>query len=445
MLRAGDYIRDVLAMTFLLIALGSEWDGGHESAAPDALVLVTLLSILSLALPYLSLASVLPHIATPARLEYVRLLANVPYLVVIVVTLVRAYQGGSVGAEIGTGRGIGLGVVLGIAGVVLAAQGRGTDPSYGPNGRAFWKATATVLAGGGVVLSLMSGALYVIEFAGEAHWGEIAVILLDLIFFAGIPVLTVRGLVRGDWVWRDVAIVLGAAGLLAALWAEGADQTMQDAWSLRLAGPQVLLWPAIGAAAAAPALTHLKSSTPSPETRVNLAGRLFQVAAVVAVMAFLIHGFRAVAEPDARSVYLTAVVVSLLILAIATLGRGSLVRQSGSRTPAAVGAAVAATSAAFLQLTVIGVAESTEIGFDVATIISTWFVCAVAILGMLLWQTPAAETETHADADTSRHPPEVAPQDDEPPAQDESLWEVNPDDEAESSAAAEHEQASRSP
>lgn len=446
MIPVGDYVRDALAVLFLLTALSSAWDSQHQSAGPDYLVPVTLLSILSLALPYLSMASVLPRVLTPGRLQYVRLLANTPYLVVALTSLALGYGGGSGAAEVGAGRGVGMGVVLGLVGVVLATQGRTSEVRGSASGSMLWPAAA-VLAGLGVVLSVVSAVLYIVEFTGEAGWGEAAVFVLDMIFFAGMPVLAVRGLVRGDSVWREVTIVLGAVGLLATLWAEGAGETMGDVWSLRLAGPQALLWPAIGAAAAAPGIAAVVSSPVAGMRWVNLAGRLFQVVTLVAVVAILIYGFQIVDDADARGTYLSGIVLSLVTLVLATFARNALVKDATARRPSAVGAALGLIAVTLVQMSVLGFSESVVIGIDVATILSVWFVfAAVSVVALMgpssVTEDPSAVEDGVADESSPSAPPIDGPH---IHAEDTSIWTVNPAEAGASETGASGADSSESP
>lgn len=430
MIPVGDYVRDALAVVFLLIPLGLAWDLEHQATAYDYVVPVTLLSIISLALPYLKIAAVLPRALTPLRVQRVRLLANIPYLIVVLVTLVRGYGGDATAAEAGAGRGVGMGVVFGLVGVVLAAQGRAWEQSDGATDGVLWRGVTVAFAGLGVALGVLSAVLYVAEFGDKVGWSEIVIFILDVVFFAGLPLLAVRGMVRGDSVWRDVAVVLGGVGLLAAFWTQGSEETVGSAWSLRLAGPQVLLWPALGAAAAAPGISALVRSPAAASHWVNLPGRLFQTITLVAVLAVLIFGFRLVDGTDARGPYLTGLVLSLVILVTATFGRNALVNDASARWPAAVGAAIALIVLGLVELSVLGIAQSAAVGFDVATMLSVCFVFAAAIIVALTTASPAEEVPGTVDEWTGalRSPSSAPPAEgSDIHAEDESIWEVNTD------------------
>ncbi len=113
-----DIVRDSLAALILLVSLTLPWGGTSRSAGASHIdvLLVTLVSLISLALPYFARAGVFPEGWTVARTRLVRLLAAVPYTIVVIIylTLTATRTSGSVGA----------GLVVGLAGAMLAAQPR---------------------------------------------------------------------------------------------------------------------------------------------------------------------------------------------------------------------------------------------------------------------------------------------------------------------------------
>lgn len=421
----GDYARDVLAVLFLLLPLGMAWDLERRAISHDFIVPVTLLSILSLALPYLSVVSVLPRGLTAPRLRRLRLVANLPYLIVVLATLVRAYADDTTATGASDGIGVGMGVVFGLAGVVLAAQGRRPEQRAGLADGALWRAVAVVLVCLGVALAVVSAVVFAAEFTGEPTWSEFVVLGLGVAFFAGVPLIAVRGLARGDGAWRDVTVVIGVVGLVVAVWARGSEETMGSAWSLRLAGPQILLWPALGAAAAAPGVVGLVARFPGAVRWVNLSGRLFQLIALVAVLAMLISGFRLIDNVDDRGEHIAGIVFSLVVIVAATFGRAALVKDARTGRPVALGAASILVLVMIVQTTVIGMARSIAITIDVATILSLWLVFAVAIV-LALTAPGSVRDQLEPRSGTSRP---AAPADVPPavPAEDESIWGANPE------------------
>src|SRR5664279_3764006 len=120
----SDYVRDILAAALLLVSLALPWDFGHDATGRIDVVLITALSALSLLLPYLSRVGVFPPTWNPEKLRIARLLANAPYiLLVLTYLLVDVVSGFGPAASVG-GTGLGAAAWLGSAGALLAAQPR---------------------------------------------------------------------------------------------------------------------------------------------------------------------------------------------------------------------------------------------------------------------------------------------------------------------------------
>lgn len=119
----ADFVRDGLAALLLLVslALPVTVGRGFEGVGDRfhyIVTLVTLLSVVSLALPYLARASLFPQTWTVHTTRLVRLLANAPYVLVLLVYVI---------LDLVTSddtQGIGTIFALGLAGAVLAAQPR---------------------------------------------------------------------------------------------------------------------------------------------------------------------------------------------------------------------------------------------------------------------------------------------------------------------------------
>lgn len=108
---AGDYVRDGVALLFLLVSLALRWDFGTDASDRIDVVLLTILSMFSLAVPAMARLGALGQGWTRRRIRLVRLLANVPYLVLVVVYLVLdLLRGGELGREGGVGVALGVGL-----------------------------------------------------------------------------------------------------------------------------------------------------------------------------------------------------------------------------------------------------------------------------------------------------------------------------------------------
>lgn len=199
---------------------------------------------------------------------------------------------------------------------------------------------------------------------------------------------------------------------------------MGSAWSLRLAGPQILLWPALGAAAAAPGVVGLVARSPGAARWVNLSCRLFQMVAVVAVLAMLISGFRLIDNADDRGEHIAGIVFSLIVIVAATFGRAALVKDARTGRSVALGAASILILVMIVQTTVIGAASPVAVTVDLATILSLWLVFAGAIVIALI-----APASVRAELESQAEAPRPTPAPDAPavPAEDESIWDAHTD------------------
>ena len=79
----SDYVRDGVAALLLLVSLALPWDAANRASDKIEVVLQTILSLLTLALPYLARTGVLPATWTVHTTRKVRLLANAPYVLLV--------------------------------------------------------------------------------------------------------------------------------------------------------------------------------------------------------------------------------------------------------------------------------------------------------------------------------------------------------------------------
>ncbi|WP_222851138.1 hypothetical protein [Phytoactinopolyspora mesophila] len=393
----GDYVRDGLALLLLLIPLGMAWDFQDNATGKVYVILVTLLSILSLSLPYLKAASVLPPHLAPAQLRLVRLAANAPYLIVVLVTLVLGYLGDTAEGQFDLGDGVGIGLVIGLAGALLAAQGRQSEQGSDGDGP-IWRISALGMAGLAAIMSVIAAIIFLIDLAELFEWSQIVVLLLVLAFYVVVPLIPVLGMYRGEFAWRDVAIVIGAVGLLTSFWALNADQTMGDVWSLRLPidtqlnGPQILFWPAIGVAAAAVGVLRVVQPVAGAARWIGLARRVIEMGGLFAVFSVIILVFQLFEQEDARGVLIAILVISLIVVAAALVGRNALITDARSGRSVAVGVAGVFFIAGIVIASVLGASDNTIIDLSSAAFISALFIFA-AVIAAALTAPPSVRSE----------------------------------------------------
>lgn len=361
----ADIVRDGLALIFLLISFGMQWDFLDRSTGKVYVVLAGLLSIVSLSLPYLKRAGVLPPTWDDARMRLARLAANAPYIVVVLVTLVLDYtnDGTSVGG------GVGIGILFGLAGALLAAQPRQAelDGAVGEDRR--WRLGALGIWLFAALLSLLSIVFYIVDFGDALEWQGIVLLLLWLAFFLVVPGLPLLGFTQGVAARRDVLVVVGVAGLLAALWQSGADSSVGAAWSARLFGPAHLFWPALAVAVTAPALANAVKTLPGPARWITPAGRLFLLTVLVGGFGVAVAGVRLADDESSRGTAITVLVLQLIVIAAALVGRNALERDPRQGRGLAIVAAGVLLVIGIVQAAVISGSDTYGVTlFDIAAV-----------------------------------------------------------------------------
>ncbi|WP_166354986.1 hypothetical protein [Phytoactinopolyspora limicola] len=395
----GDYVRDALALLLLLIPLGMAWDFDDKATGKVYVILVTLLSILSLSLPYLKAASVLPPNLLPAQLRLVRLAANAPYLIVVLVTIVLGYVGDTSAGGMDLGDGVGVGLVIGLGGALLAAQGRASEQGTDGDGQ-LWRTSALGMAGLGVIMGVLAAIFFLVDMAEFLEWSQIVVGLLAILFFVVVPLIPVLGANRGEAEWRDVAVVIGAVGLMASFWALAADETIGEVWSLRLplgsqvAGPQLMFWLAIGVVFASAGVSSALRPKPGAARWIGLARRTLEMAGVFGVLAVILLVFQLFDDQReaARGTLITVLVISLIVVAAALVGRTALINDARGGRSVAVAVAGVLVIAGIVIAAVMGASDNIVIEISAATFISGLFIFAVVVV-LALTAPPSVRSE----------------------------------------------------
>lgn len=377
-----DYARDAIALILLLVSFGMPWDLTDSSTGKVYVILAALLSVASLTLPYLKRGGILPATWGTAQLRLARLGANAPYVVVVLVTLVLAYIGDA------PGDGVGVGMAFGLAGALLAAQGRRTEQDPEPGDGAIWRAVTVGVAALFALLVLLSLALFLVDFPSDLGWAPITLQILIGVFFLAVVALPVAGFARGQSGWREVLVLLAAVGLFVGLWQLAAEGTLADAWSLRTGTPGVLLYPAIGAAASAAGIAVRARETIGALRWVTLSVRLFQLVVLVAAFGAAIYLVQLIEIDDGRGSAITVLVLHLLVVVAALVGRNALVSNPAQGRAVAIGAGLVFAVLGIVIVSVLGASDLAIVGLYDATMASIMWWFAIAIL--LALTTPKA-------------------------------------------------------
>ncbi len=124
-----DLIKDGAALLLLLISFALPWNisssGLEKSSGHIAVILVTILSILSLAVTYLARAKVFGPGVSGAKAGLIRAAANAPYALVVAIFLILDVS--KVGDNFYQAGGLGYGAAFGLAGAALAGMPRKSE------------------------------------------------------------------------------------------------------------------------------------------------------------------------------------------------------------------------------------------------------------------------------------------------------------------------------
>jgi len=166
---------------------------------------------------------------TRPRIRLVRLLANAPYLLLVVVYLVLdVLRGGGFAAEGGVGVAIG----VGLAGALLAAQPREADLDDDPRSAGgLWYG---IVAGLGVLIVLGAVTSLLVTLIRMRDNLGVRDIITGLLLLAATLVLVawpVLGTVLRNGAWRLALVSLGGAAAVLLMIADGGSLAETSVWS----------------------------------------------------------------------------------------------------------------------------------------------------------------------------------------------------------------------
>ena len=215
----ADYVRDGAALFCLFATLGMPWhiEADDKGGEQWWVVISVLLSVASLAVPYVAKARVVPAWG-PTHFRLLKLGLNVPFLASVLAALIDELI--NVG-ELGEG-GLGVGIAMGLAGCALALQPRQADedPSHTPTTR-----SGTTRPGSRAVAAPAVGVLaflgYIVDDVADdgvlfdEALGFFALFLVTVVMMLVVVGWPAVGMFGGSPAWRRVfatAVVHGAGG-----------------------------------------------------------------------------------------------------------------------------------------------------------------------------------------------------------------------------------------
>ncbi|MFF2267478.1 hypothetical protein ACFVTZ_04405 [Cellulosimicrobium cellulans] len=333
----SDYVRDGVAALLLLVSLALPWDAASRASDKIEVVLLTILSLLTLALPYLARTGVLPATWTVHTTRKVRLLANAPYVLLVGVYLVVDVVGGG---DFGDGwGGVGSAAALGLAGALLAAQPRESELGPQDQDRAVTNRWLQALLVGAAVLAVTVLLTVILTVTGPHLRGALFVLL---VLVSALFVLALAGLpTYGTWRRSEAArlTLVGLGVILAVAFVLGSGNngllTIESTHGGRFG---LVLVPALAAIAAAPAVHRAMTAADPVQTWVRVAVNALDLALVVAGYV-AVSAVLTLAEGARGVPVVLAVVVGVLAAAVAFVARRSLARDATSGRPLALGGA----------------------------------------------------------------------------------------------------------
>lgn len=369
-IRATDYLRDVIALVLLIASLSMPWDAAGVAADRLHVVLVTLVSMASLTLPYLKRAGVLPHGWGNAEVRVTRALANVPYFVVVALTIVV-----DIAAEGPLAGGVGVGVGFGLAGAVLAAQARTADEGDEPRQGHLWRMVTLGLAAVVAALTVVRLVVVFVRLADApaADWAAVTLSLLEPLIFLAVLLVPVFGILGRHASARNVLIAVGVMGAVLGFWRMSEGSGLAEVLSIRDAGPMELLWLATAAAGSAAGVSRMMSPVPAYEQWIGTAVRALGLAGVLAGLSAVYWVVVVTSFDEGRGTTITVLLLVLLAVVAAVVGRSSVRGNPRQGRPVAL-----AVAAVLILIAIVDLAVETAGQLDLFP------VSALAVTGLIV-------------------------------------------------------------
>ncbi|ASR54111.1 hypothetical protein [Cellulomonas sp. PSBB021] len=372
-----DYVTDAVALLLLLVSLGLGWDYRYTAGERLEVVLATVVSVLSLTLFYLARFGALPRGWTNRTVLAARALANVPYVLLVVVYLVLdvgvAFTDEVVG-EVVPG-GIGPAVAVGLAGVAVAAGPRVAELGSARTVElvtAWTRRALVALLGVALALQLVSLVDLATNLADllrlDGGWGLVLVSLGGTLLVALVAAVPVLGVVRGSAAWRWVLL---AAATTATFWfvfygpfhGEQPGSGFHTALTVATWHAGYVVLPAAGAVVLYPVWSRLVRPVAPPEREwFDVAHRSWLAVVVIVAGYALLHLVVVVASGTAgggvRAWEVALVVVLVLTALAAFVARTVHAGDPAGGRPAALVATFVVVALGIVALALLGDADA---------------------------------------------------------------------------------------
>lgn len=358
----GDIARDVIAAALLLLSIPMVWKSAGEGVVaagdrPEVLI-ITLLSLVSLTLPYLARIGAMGPKWTVHSTRKARWLLNTPYILLVVTYIVLDV------INYGDGNGLGIAAMFGLAGALLAAQPR--ECELGPvnedkAGSTWLNVTSGVggLIAASYIAALVVFILQINKGAAPTIMSKVAPIvgLLLVAIFSIWPVFAASfGKTPG---WRRALIGVGISIAVIAFLAEpnGLLVQVQASGNLPFANDPVhgvlpltmvngigsIFLPAAAAAISAPAVSRAVAQQPPVQTWVEGVRSVNLVVAFVGFASLVgaILGFWLFANLKPNVTFLViSIILSLGVIGVGAFTANALAKDPVTGRPKAIATAV---------------------------------------------------------------------------------------------------------
>ncbi|GAA3895712.1 hypothetical protein GCM10022381_41530 [Leifsonia kafniensis] len=332
----SDWVRDGGALLLLLISLALPWtiraddlDSVRLVAASGRVevILITLLSVFSLSLTYLARAGVFGPTVGTQQIWLFRLLANLPYFLLVVVYIVID----AVRAE--PLSGLGYAAALGLAGAFLAAQPRAAEVvgigADHPVAR-LWQRIAlgyAVFGGLTAFAALIFGVLSTVDSSISPLM--LLSMIVTLLFGATAVLVPLIGVIRGKAIWLTIARAVGgmAVGVVIINAFTGFTLAFAGIESLRGGGYLIVLATGLLGLASSPALTATMKPLSALTRWFGVASTSFVLIIVVAGFTLFLSVFTLLAygaNTSTTGLSIGTIVVMVAVMVIATIARAFL-------------------------------------------------------------------------------------------------------------------------
>ena len=222
----ADYVRDGAALFCLFATLGMPWhiEADDKGGEQWWVVISVLLSVASLAVPYVAKARVVPAWG-PTHFRLLKLGLNVPFLASVLAALIDELI--NVG-ELAEG-GFGVGIAMGLAGCALALQPRQADEDPTHADDPLWNNAARFSAVAAPAVGVLAFLGYIVDdVAGDGvlfdeALGFFALFLVTVVMMLVVVGWPAIGMFGGSPAWRRVFATVSFTVLVIGLFALASD------------------------------------------------------------------------------------------------------------------------------------------------------------------------------------------------------------------------------